>query len=152
MKNYKKFLVCITALLVAALLFGCEMSSSKAYTYAVDTGDSIKVSLNTKDGYDLSSGDPFAISYNGEVLSQGTFMQAEAYEQFEDAVKNDENAQLLDSGVKDGNTYIFWSFNGVEFNYAILVGDSDTTVVLGNNVSEESAKECFARLTITAKQ
>lgn len=151
MKNCKKLFVCIAALLVAAVLFGCETNVSKSYTYAVDNGDSVKISLNTKDGYDLSSGDPFVVSCNGEVLSQGTFMQGEAYEQFADAVQNDENAQLLDSGVKDGNSYIFWNFNGAEFNYAILIDGTNTAIVLGNDVSEECAKECFERLTFTAE-
>ncbi len=32
---------------------------------------------------------------------------------------------------------------------AILIGNSDTGVLLGNNVSEESARECFNRLKIS---
>lgn len=39
--------------------------------------------------------------------------------------------------------------NNSEYNYAILVGDSNTGVLIGNIVSEESAKEVFKRLEIT---
>lgn len=72
-------------------------------------------------------------------------------EQYAAVVQSDENAKLLDSGTKDGNEYIFWSFNDREFNYAILIKDSNTGVILGNNVSEESARECFERLTFTVE-
>ena len=58
---------------------------------------------------------------------------------------------MLDSGKKDGNDYFFWCYNDTEWNYVIKINGSNTGIVLGNNVSEESAKECFNRLTITVE-
>ncbi len=78
-------------------------------------------------------------------------MPAESYAQFVEAIESDGNAVLLDSGTKDGNEYIFWSYNDSEFDYAILIDDSDTGIVLGNIVSQESAVECFNRLTISVE-
>lgn len=144
----KLFSFALALIFVLSMMTGCNDNSTKAYTFSVDNGDSIKVSLNTMDNYDISSDLPFAITRNGELQSQGTFIQGDAFEQYKSVVENDENAELIDSGEKDGNEYIFWCYNGSEYNFAILIADSNTGVVLGNVVSEESAKECFDRLTI----
>lgn len=142
----KKLSILVSGMILLLSLTGCN--TSKAYTYNVETGDSVKISLDTSDQYDITSNLPFVISHDEETLSQGVFMTAENYGQYVEVVNADETATLLDSGSKDGNQYIFWSYNGAEYNYAILIGDSNTGVLLGNNVSEESARECFERLKI----
>ena len=149
----KKRLVYVFAILSMMILFvGCgNAKTSKSYTFNVETGDSVKVKLDTSDKYNITSEVPFEISQDGDVKSQGTFIFGEAYEQYKDVVDTDENAELLDSGNKDGNEYVFWSYNDSEYNYAILIKGSSTGLILGNNVSEESAKECFNRLTIEYK-
>lgn len=146
----KKRLVYVFAILSMMILFvGCgNAKTSKSYTFNVETGDSVKVKLDTSDKYNITSEVPFEISQDGDVKSQGTFIFGEAYDQYKDVVDTDANAELLDSGNKDGNEYVFWSYNDSEYNYAILIEGSSTGLILGNNVSEESAKECFNRLTI----
>lgn len=152
MKKIRRNGICfILSVFLLTLLSGCSTSSSKAFTFSVDTGDSVQVRLVTSDGYDLSSDVPFVISHEGKTLSQGAFMPRESYEQFVGAIESDENAVLLDSGTKDGNDYIFWSYNDSEFDYAILIDGSNTGIVLGNIVSQESAVECFNRLTVSAE-
>lgn len=143
----KKMGLLISGMVLLLSLAGCN--SSKAFTYSVETGDSVKVSLDTSDKYDMTSDLPFAISCDGETFSQGLFITAENYSQYVEVVNTDETAALLDSGSKDGNQYIFWSYNDSEYNYAILIGDSNTGMILANNVSEESARECFNRLTVS---
>ncbi len=149
----KKRLVYVFAILSMMILFvGCgNAKTSKTYTFNVETGDSVKVKLDTSDKYNITSEVPFEISQDGDIKSQGTFIFGEAYEQYKDVVDTDENAELLDSGNKDGNEYVFWSYNDSEYNYAILIKGSSTGLILGNDVSEESAKECFNRLTIEYK-
>lgn len=143
----KKISILLVGMALLISLTGCN--SSKAYTFSVETGDAVKVSLNTSDKYDITSDLPFSISYNGTALSQGIFITSDNFSQYVDVVDTDSNATLIDSGSKDGNKYIFWSYNDAEYNYAILIGDSKTGIILANNVSEESAKECFNRLTIS---
>ena len=149
----KKRLVYVFAILSMMILFvGCgNAKTSKIYTFNVETGDSVKVKLDTSDKYNITSEVPFEISQDGDVKSQGTFIFGEAYDQYKDVVDTDENAELLDSGNKDGNEYVFWSYNDSEYNYAILIKGSSTGLILANDVSEESAKECFNRLTIEYK-
>lgn len=151
----KKRLVYLFAILSMMILFvGCgNAKTSKAYTFNVETGDSVKVKLDTSDKYNINSEVPFEISQDGDIKSHGIFIFGEAYEQYKELVNSDEDEKLklLDSGNKDGNEYVFWSYNDSEYNYAILIKDSSTGLILGNNVSEESAKECFNRLTIEYK-
>ena len=143
----KKISFIIASLVV--LLTACQFTTSKSYTFDVDTGDQIEVSLDTTGGFDLSATVPFTISQNGNTLSQGTFIYGDVYDNYVEVVNNDVDAVLIDSGKKNGNEYIFWCYEDVEFNYAILVRGSDTGLVIGNLISEESAKECFERLTIS---
>lgn len=149
----KKRLVYVFAILSIMILFvGCgNAKTSKTYTFNVETGDSVKVKLDTSDKYNITSEVPFEISQDGDIKSQGTFIFGEAYDQYKDVVDTDENAELLDFGNKDGNEYVFWSYNDSEYNYAILIEGSSTGLILANDVSEESAKECFNRLTIEYK-
>ncbi len=150
MKKLKKALVCLlSGVLVLALMTGC--TSSFAYTFRIDNGDSIKISLDTTDKFKISSQVPFTISQDGTDLMHGSFIRGDAYEQCLDIIKSDESNVITDSGVKDGNTYTYWISNGTSYNYVILVNGSNTGVVLENHISEESAKECFNRLTITAE-
>lgn len=146
----KKFKVLLLSVCVLLGLTGCNFArkSSVTYTYKVDTGDNIRVTLNTTDKYDLTSELPFTISKDGEKLTQGAFANAETFDQYSEAVKTDEKARLIDSGEKNGNKYIFWCYNDTEYNYVVLIGDSKTSIILGNPVSEQSAKECFERLEL----
>ena len=130
-------------------LAGCSSSTSKAYTFSVETGDSIVLSLDTSDDYDITSELPFTITNQDDEESQGTFITADQYQQYADALKTDPDAVILDTGEKDGNEYIFWSYDNAEYNYAILIKDSNTGVLLGNLVSEEMANACFQRLVIS---
>lgn len=152
----KRSIIVVSLLMCVLFCFaGCgnagNLSTRKAYTFKVDTGDQIKIEIDTTDGYDLTSEVPFEILYEGEELSQGTFIEAADYEQYVEVVNSDPDAELIESGVKGLNQYIFWSYNNNEFDIAILIGDSNTGILLGNVVSEESAKECFEKLTITVE-
>lgn len=148
----KKFAVITLAVLLLLTCFaGCTVHTSMSYVFKIDNGDKISIKLDTTDGYFLTSDVPFDISMDDKVISTGTFVQGYAYDQYVDSVKNDDNAEVLDSGVKDGNKYFFWNYNDSEFNYVIYVGDSNTAVILGNPISEEAAREVFDLLTISVK-
>lgn len=150
MKKMKKLMACLVCLIgVMALASGCKATSSMSYTYNVETGDAVTVCLDTTEKYGLSAELPFTISQDGTTLTQGDFMYSEGFSHYKDAVASDPKAKLIDSGTKDGNEYIFWNFDNTEYNYAVLVGESNTGIILSNRVSEESAKTVFERLTIS---
>lgn len=146
----KKFKILFVCMFVLLSMVGCnaKLNKSMSFTYDVETGDKIKLSLDTSDKYKLKSDLPFSILKEEETLSQGKFITEENYSQLLESVNSDEKAKLIDSGDKDGNEYIFWSYNDSEYNYAVLVSDTKTGVIIGNPISEESAKECFKRMSI----
>ena len=150
----RKLLLFSCVAMMIASLCGCNpvhTTKHVSYTYSVETGDRVEIKLDTTDNFSLSSDLPFQISQNDEVLSQGIFMSAENYNTYLDTINNDENAEVIDSGQKDGFEYVMWNYGDKEYDYAILIEDSNTGILLGNDVSEESAKECFRRLTISLK-
>lgn len=150
----KKFNI-IFSLIVVVMLFvtGCgDSKTTVSYIYKVETGDSIIISLTTNDGYDLTSNIPFVISKDEKELSQGTFISADYYATYVDSVKNDEKAEIIDEGTKSDCSYVMWNYNDSEFDYVVLINGTNTGILIGNNVSEESAKECFDRLEIKVKE
>lgn len=131
-------------------LTGCNMA--KSYTFDVETGDKIKIELNTTDGYDLSSSLPFTVSKDGSVLSQGTFITLDGYDDYVDRVNNDTNSTILDSGSMNGVTYTFYSYNDTEFNYIIKIDNSNTALLLGNPNSQNEAQTIFELLTFSTEK
>lgn len=152
MKKYIKFVPCL--LMTVMLLFtGCgDSKTSLSYTYNVETGDEVVISINTADGYSLSTDVPFTISKDKEELSQGTFITAEYYSAYVNSVKSDDSAKIIDEGTKGKCNYVMWNYNDSEYNYVIMIEGTNTGVLLGNNVSEKSAKECFNRMEISIKE
>lgn len=148
----KKVVVWVLSLVLLLTMAGCEKYLKKSFTFNVETGDAIKVEINALDDYDLSSDVPFTISCDGEQLSQGIFVTEEQYQEYAAAVQSDSQAKILETDEKDGNAYIFWNYNDSEWNYLIWVADSNTGVLLGNPISEDSARECFDRLTLTVEK
>lgn len=45
-----------------------------------------------------------------------------------------------------------WNYNDSEFNYVVKINGTNTGMLIANNISEESAKECFDRLEVKVKE
>lgn len=146
-----KKILCSLVLVCALVLTLTGCTTTKSYTFDVETGDSIKVKLNTSDGYDISSNLPFTISKDGETLSQGTFITMAGYNQYINTVNSDANSKVLDSGSKNGVTYTFYSYNNSEYNYIIKVDGSNTGILLGNPNSQVEAETIFNLLTFSVE-
>ena len=147
----KKLIMSITIVGIMLLtLTGCG-TTKKAYTYNVETGDAIEVELTMNGGYDITSDIPFVISKDGKNLSQGSFITDAGYNQYISLVNNDSNSRIIESTTKNGLQYTFYTYNNTEWNYIIKIVNSNSGLLLGNNISEESARDCFERLVITKK-
>lgn len=150
----KSISILLLTLSLAFVLVGCSTQDDasktyKAFTFSVDTGDKVRIEIDTTDGYDITSDLPFEISQNGSIISQGTFIEAAEFKSYVEAVSADANAKIIETNTKDSNQYMFWSYNDSEFNIVILINNSNTGILLGNTISENSAMECFERLTIS---
>lgn len=143
----KKCILSLVFLFVSVILLtGCD--SKLTYTFNVETGDRIKISLDNKDTYSMNTKSPISFTKDGEEISTGTFLTSDGYTQYADTIKNTKEANIIESDSKDGITYMFYSYNN-EYNYLIKIDDSNTGFLLGNKTSLESAKEVFQRITIT---
>ncbi|MDD5935747.1 MAG: hypothetical protein PUC65_09335 [Clostridiales bacterium] len=146
MKKIHKYLILVSIMML--MLTGCKKSMS--YTYKVETGDEVKITLNTTDGYKFDSNLPFTISKDGTELSQGTFIQGSYYEEYV-SVAN-EQGTILDEGSNDNIEYVFYSYEDAEYNYIIKIKDSNTAMLIGNPNSREEAEKCFGLLSIELKK
>lgn len=145
----KRIVSAMLVLLLLAAFCGCSnVKTSMSWTYKVETGDAVRVTLNTTDGYSISSNVPFTISHDGNDISHGTFIKGEACEQYRNAATTQEGAKWLEEGTIGVHKYFAWSFNDTEWNYCIELDGGKTGILLGNIVSQDSAKEVFSRLTI----
>ena len=59
---------------------------------------------------------------------------------------------IIDEGTKSDCNYVMWNYNDSEFNYVVMINGTNTGMLIANNISEESAKECFDRLEIKVKE
>ena len=48
-------------------------------------------------------------------------------------------------------TYLFYNHNNEEWNYIIKINDSKTAVLIGNVISQDSAEQCFNRLSMNVE-
>ena len=79
----KKVLTLLAAVVTtAAILAGCSVTKTKSLTYEVETGDNIKVTLDTSDGYSIQSDLPFTITKDGTEIMSGTFVTDDGYEYY----------------------------------------------------------------------
>lgn len=143
-------LLIVFALVCVMMFFAC--STQKAVTYQVDTGDSVKIAINTKDGFDITMDVPFTVSKEEAAIFTGSFIYAEYYDVYRQVVEEDSNVVLLDEGSKDGNDYFFYSFEGnigTEYNYIIMINDSKTAIAMSSLVGEKEASEAFEAMTIS---
>lgn len=138
------------------LLCGCTVTRTKesSLTFSVTTGDQIKVTLNRIDGYKMDSKSPFTVSKDDKDIITGSFVTKEGYDQYYDLVKGldkvDGSAtEIIKEGTKDNNPYIMYkvtSDDKTEYDFIIMIADSQTGVLLGCLESEEDAESCFEAL------
>lgn len=149
----KNILVIIAALLASVMMFsGCSTNANKSVTYQVDNGDSVKITIDTKAGFDISMDVPFTVTKGDTTIFNGSFIYAEYYDTYREIIDTDSNAALLDEGSKDGNKYFFYSFegnSGTEYDYIILVQNSQTAIAMASLVGEKEALEAFNAMTIS---
>lgn len=136
-----------SVVLIGALLVGCSAHSNVSYTFNVETGDSIKVELDTSDSdYKLrADGSRFIVNEGDNDIITGIFLTTEMYAQYETAIN--ETGTVLES---DG--YIFYEYDGeagTERNILLMVPDSETGVIMGSREDEETVREVYSRLSLT---
>ncbi len=152
MKPKKSTVLCCALALAIILLTACNFSTNKSYTFDVETGDKIKVALDTSSGLSLSQKDgQFSVTEDDENILQCIFITEETYNQYV-KIKGQQGMTVLEESKKDGNPYYMYEFEGeagTEDNFILWVDDSNTGVILASLAGEEKAKKAFEKLVIS---
>lgn len=149
MKKISKLLLVPFIILLSIILTGCTKTIS--YTYAVETGDDIKIELykNNDSSYKLSSNVPFTISKDDKTLSTGSFLTSEGYDLYKYNISVESHIKIFEEDEKDGIVYTFFSVKDEQFMYLIKVKDSNTGILLENDHSKKEAQEVFEMISIS---
>ena len=143
----KQRIVFIAVVLLMVTIFSsCTTSLNKSVSFNVSTGDQIKVTVDAKAGYDITMKSPFEVMKDGETVVNGSFATEEAFDGLSETVDSDEKATLIDKGKKDGNDYLFYSYEGAagtEYNYIMKVGESKTVIIMSSLKDEDEAKKAY---------
>lgn len=148
----KKFGTILLVVVIVIALVGCSYSTSMSWTFKVETGDTIVAKLDTTGGYKISSKTPVEISKDDEVLAECIFLLEESYKEFDSNFRTAPNVMSMREGTKDGNSYLYAILdldNYYQYCYLIFVKGSHTGVMLLCEIDEETAADCFERLTLT---
>lgn len=135
---------------MAILLTGCE--TKKSYTYDVETGDKIKITLKTTGGYNMTSDLPIEFSKDDDVISKGSFGKEELYDTYVEAIKDEDDAEIIEEKSNKTIEYVFYEYNNKEYNYIIKIKDSNTCFILGNKENKKSAQEIFNRISFDVEK
>ena len=149
MKKISKLLLIPLIILLSMVLTGC--TKTIAYTYAVETGDNIRIELykDNDTSYKLSSDVPFTISKDDKTLSTGSFLTSDGYDSYKYNVEVESHIEIFKKDETDDLIYTFFSVKNEKFIYLIKVKNSNTGIILENDHSKKEAKEVFDMIGIS---
>lgn len=145
----KKFSAASLLLILCLGLFGCQFHTNKSYSFDIETGDKIKVTCDTTDGYDLRQEEGrFYVDKDEKQISVGIFLTEEGYGYYMDLVNETSDVEILEENENDAIKYLNYSVEGEvgpEYNYIIWIKDSNTGIMLAS-LDKEHYAEALERL------
>lgn len=136
----------ILAIIISIFLFG-DVNTKISYTYTIENGENVKLTLNSTGGYSIIDDSPILITKNDGVISKGKFISGSSLEVYEEGLALLDEIVYSTKEEKDNITYFYFNYNNTEFDYIIKIKDSDIGFMLTNYISEESAIDVFERLS-----
>lgn len=145
-KKFRFLILCL-----AACLFLTACTTSFSYTFQIETGEHIKVTLDTTGGQKLTQDNgTFTVnSSGGDALTLGVFLLEEQTESYFDNLPSSDEVTILEQNSLSGMSYIFYTYSDAEasyWNYVIKPDSAVTGIGLTNEISQKSAEEVFALL------
>ncbi|MDE6712456.1 MAG: hypothetical protein K2K20_01815 [Lachnospiraceae bacterium] len=155
MRQFSKGLTTVLCVMVFILaLTSC--ASSMSVTCNVGTGDTIKVTLDTSEGFMLEEvdDDHFAVTENGDTVCKAVFFDEDDYEHRKYMYDNMERIEIIEEGSGDGLTWTLYNIDLTNCGrtYIVWIDGSNTGLELGS--SEEYSEYCekvFNSLTFSVE-
>ncbi len=148
MKRRSKILYAFLCLVMLLCVSACH--TSKSFTFQIENGEQIKITLDTTDSYDLVQEDgTFAVEKDGDYLLQGYFLSEDGYRQKEELILSvdfiDMKRMVPD---EDPMMYVYQHEGkaGSEVDYLFRVEGAETGVIVGSLMSFEEAETAFSLL------
>lgn len=142
----KLLLLCIFSL---ALLTACN--TSKSYTFQTDSGEKIKVTLDTTDGYDLIQKDgTVTVQKDKEDILMGMLLKPEGYEEYVTAIHSSDGINIIEAEPEDSPLFYLYQFEGeagMETTFLFNIEGAKTSALFVSLFSMDQAKAAYERLT-----
>ncbi|MCH5298732.1 MAG: hypothetical protein J1E96_03110 [Ruminococcus sp.] len=153
MNSKKTISAVLLALLFALMLTSCTTHSTMSFTFNVETGDCIKVDLDTSNGLTLSQENgEFHVKNGDQKILDGIFTTKENYDSYM-GLKDTDAMNVIEEGkTGNNNDYLFYECEsdlGTEYDFIVWVEGSNTGVLVGSLTDQETAKNAFDSLTIS---
>lgn len=136
-------------LILAMTLTACQ--SYMSYSFDIENGDTIKVTLNTSDGYQLSQKDgSITVSKDGKDVLSGYFLTADTYEAKVALVTSSSVVDMISATPKDAPTLYVYQNNedgALETDFLFQIKGTHTGAILGSYGSRKDAEAAFQLLT-----
>lgn len=141
--------ILFVSLLLALILTACQ--SSMSYSFDIENGDTVKVTLDTSDGYQLSQKDgSITVSKDGKDILNGYFLTADTYEAKVALVTSSSAVNMISATPKDAPTLYVYQNSGdgaLETDFLFKIKDTNTGAIMGSYGSRKEAEAAFHLLT-----
>lgn len=149
MKLKKLSIATLICLLMAFTFTAC--SSSKSFTFRIENGESVKVTLDTTDGYNLLQEDGMiTVQKDEEDVLNGIFLTSSGFDTYAAAITASDDAVILKATPDDSPTFYLYQFDGaagMETTFLFQIQGSDTAVIIASLASQKEAEAAFDRLS-----
>lgn len=153
MKAQKRICLLLLAVLWAIIFTACSTHSNMAFTFNVETGDSVKVSLDTSNGLQLTQDDgKFSVNKGDQKVLQGMFITKQTYDSYIEITDSSDVTVIEEGNGNNNNAYRFYECegnSGKEYDYIVWVSNSNTGVLIGSIEGKDEVKAAFDKLTIS---
>ena len=150
MKVKRIFTLLILCLFSATIFVACSSHSSESLTFNVETGDQIKVSLDTTNGYKLSQNDgTITVEKDGETILQGVFVTPEQFSEYDSSINSTFGVDILEHKSEAPLFYLYQveGESGTETDFLAQIDGAQAGVIFGSLSSLEDAKAAYNALT-----
>lgn len=136
------------SLMLITLLAACH--TSKSYSFQIENGDKIKITLDTSDGYQLAQEDGvFTIVKDDQSILTGCFLTSDGYEEKVATVLASDLADMISATPEDAPTSYFYQFEGeagTETDFLFSIEGTETGAIVGSLSPRAEAEAAFALL------
>lgn len=156
MKPKKLSIAATICLLMAFAFTACSSdstfnASSSSVIFQIENGDSVKVTLDTTEGYSLLQDDGMiTVRKDDKDVLNGIFLSSSGFDTYAAAITASSDTVILKATPESLPTFYLYQFDGaagMETTFLLKIQGCETGVILASLESLEEAQAAFDRLT-----